>query len=70
MTRLLRQAAGRKVRVSLFDGEGIPGDWCVILDFDGSWTNVEVVKKKGAKRETQLLPLSSIRSIIFLKEGQ
>ena len=70
VTRLLRQAAGRKVRVALFDGEGIPGDWCVILDFDGSWANIEVVKKKGARRETQLLPLSSIRSITFLKEGQ
>ena len=68
VTRLLRQAAGRKVRVALFDGEGIPGDWCVILDFDGSWANIEVVKKKGAKRETQLVPLSSIRSITFLKE--
>ena len=70
VTRLLRQAAGRKVRVALFDGEGIPGDWCVILDFDGSWANLEVVKKKGAKRETQLVPLSSIRAITFLKEGQ
>ena len=70
VTRLLKQAVGRKVRVSLFDGEGIPGDWCVILDFDGSWANIEVAKKKGAKRETQLLPLSSIRSITFLKEGQ
>ena len=68
VTRLLRQAAGRKVRIALFDGEGIPGDWCVILDFDGSWANIEVVKKKGAKRDAQLVPLSSIRSITFLKE--
>ena len=70
VTRLLMRAVGRKVRVSLFDGEGIPGDWCVMLDFDGSWANIELVKKKGAKRETQLVPLSSIRSITFLKEGQ
>ena len=70
VTRLLKRAVGRKVRVSLFDGEGIPCDWCVILDFDGSWANIEVVKKKGAKRETKLLPLSSVRAITFLKEGQ
>ena len=70
VTRLLKQAAGRKVRIALFDGEGIPGDWCVILDFDGSWANIEVVRKKGAKQETRLVPLSSIRSITFMKEGQ
>ena len=70
VTRLLKQAAGRKVKILFFDGEGLPGDWCVILDFDGSWANIEVVKKKGSKRETQLVPLSSIRSITFLKEGQ
>ena len=70
VTRLLRRAVGRRVRIFNFDGEGIPGDWCVILDFDGNWANIEVVKKRGAKRETRLVPLSSIRSITFLKEGQ
>ena len=60
VTRLLKQAVGRKVRVSLFDGEGIPGDWCVILDFDGSWANLEVVKKK--EREI-LLRLDSVENI-------
>ena len=70
VTRLLKQAVGRKVKIFDFDGEGIPGDWCVILDFDGNWANIEVVKKKGAKRETRLVPMSSIRSITFLKEEQ
>lgn len=70
-TRLLRQAEGRKVRLTLYENESAPAcDWCVIREFDGAWANVEFVKEKKNQRESQLIPLSSIRSITFLKEGE
>lgn len=78
VTRLLRDAAGRRVKLSLYEGDdiiftesGMPGyDWCIIQDFDGGWANVEFAKK--TKRETRLISLSDIRAITFLKdkEGQ
>ena len=60
-------------------------DWSRILDFDGGWANVEFVREKKRKqnplslngaeptqegrRETRLIPLSSIRTITILPEG-
>ena len=79
VTRLLKQAVGRKVRLAFYEGEGgifsengllSSGDWCTILGFDGVWANVEYVKAKKDAKTTHLVPLSSIRSITFLKEGQ
>ena len=71
VTRLLRQAAGRKVQLSFFDSDtAVPCDWCTILEFDGAWANVEFVRTKRNRRETRLVPLSSIRSITFLREAQ
>lgn len=43
-------------------------DWCTILEFDGVWANVEFARKRRDWRETQLVPLASIRSITFLKD--
>ena len=69
MTRLLRQAAGRRVRLRLYEDEDVPVcDWCTILDFDGGWANVEFVREKKDRRERRLLPLSSIAAITFLPE--
>ena len=45
-------------------------DWCVILEFDGGWANVEFVQAKKGARERRLIPLSSIRSITFLPEEE
>ncbi len=81
VTRLLRDAAGRRVKLSLyeggdeiFSGKGLVAtyDWCTILDFDDGWANVEFVKEKKDQRETRLIPLSDILAITFLKgkEGQ
>ena len=79
VTRLLKQAVGRTVRLLFYEGEGgifsengllSSGDRCVILGFDGAWANVEYVKAKKSTSTTHLVPLSSIRSITFLKEGQ
>ncbi len=74
VTRLLRQAQGKRVRLTFYEGDGMPvvHEWCVIQDFDGAWANVEVVvnKKKPEKNEVRLIPLSSISTITFLKDGE
>ncbi len=72
LTRLLLSAQGRKLKLSLYEDNGIGFyDWCTILDFDGGWASVEFVKKKKDRRETRLIPLSSIQSLTYLdgKEG-
>lgn len=74
VTRLLKQAQGKRVRLTFYEDDGMPivHDWCVIQDFDGAWANVEVVvnKKKPQKNEVRLIPLSSISTITFLKDGE
>ena len=81
VSRLLKQAVGRRVQLYFYDDaggvfpeSGLPSgsDGCTILGFDGVWADVEVVvnRKKPEKNEARLIPLSSIRSIAFLKEGQ
>lgn len=74
VTRLLRQAQGKRVKLTFYDSDGMPvvHDWCVILDFDGGWANVEVVtnKRKPEKNETRLIPLAAISTITFLKDGE
>lgn len=74
VTRLLKQAQGKRVKLTFYEGDGMPvvHEWCVIQDFDGAWANVEVVvnKKKPQKNEVRLIPLSSISTITFLKDGE
>lgn len=71
VTRLLRQAQGRKVKLTFYEDEAMPvaHDWCVIRDFDGSWANVEVVinRYKTEKNSVRIIPLSAISTITFLK---
>ena len=74
VTRLLRQAQGKRVRLTFYEDDGMPivHEWCVIQDFDGAWANVEVVvnKKKPEKNEVRLIPLSAISTITFLRDGE
>ena len=81
VSRLLKQAVGRRVRLvfyeeagGIFSADGLPSgsDCCIIRGFDGAWANVEymTVKKGAPLTREYLVPLSSIRSITFLKEGQ
>ena len=73
VTRLLREAVGKKILLAFYEEDDfIFCDWCQILDFDGGWANVEFVrgkKNREDKRETRLIPLSSIRTITLLPEG-
>ena len=74
VTRLLKQAQGKRVKLTFSEGDGMPvvHEWCVIQDFDGGWANVEVVvnQKKPQKNEVRLIPLSAISTITFLKDGE
>ncbi len=74
VTRLLKQAQGKRVKLTFYEGDGMPvvHEWCVIQDFDGAWAHVvEVVnQKKPQKNEVRLIPLSSISTITFLKDGE
>ena len=81
VSRLLKQAVGRRVQLYFYEGEGgvflesgLPSgsDCCTVLGFDGAWANVEymTVRKGAPLTREYLVPLSSIRSITFLKEGQ
>ena len=74
VTRLLRQAQGKRVKLTFYEDDGMPivHDWCVIQDFDGAWANVEVVvnQKKPQKNEVRLIPLTAISTITFLKDGE
>ena len=68
VSRLLKDAAGRKVRLNFFDGEGdydLLNKDCVITGFEGSWIKVEADTRKG--RVEKLIPLSSILSIVFVE---
>lgn len=70
VTRLLKEAAGKKVLLAFYEEEDfVFCDYARILDFDGGWANVEFVKEKKDKRETRLIPLSSVRTITLLAEG-
>ncbi len=69
MTRLLREAVGKRLLLTFYDEESaIPCDWCRILEFDGGWAQVEFVKKKKDGRETRLIPISDIHTITLLPE--
>ena len=69
--RLLRQAAGKRLQLRFYEEDAaVACDWCAILEFDGGWANVEFVREKKGQRERRLIPLSSIRSITFLPEGE
>jgi len=64
VSRLLRNAKGRTVRLTFFDEEAdidLFNTDCRIVDYEGSWMKIEADKKKG--RIEKLIPLSSILSL-------
>lgn len=70
VTRLLREAVGRRVQLAFYEEDDfVFCDYARILDFDGGWADVEFVREKKDKRETRLIPLSSIRTVTILPEG-
>lgn len=71
VTRLLYGLKGKKVKLSFYN-DGLdydqPSSACTIVDYDGQWVNIEYTK--GKKTESKLIPVSSILSIKYVKEGK
>ena len=64
VSRLLKDAKGRTVRLMFFDEEAdidLFNTDCRIVDYEGSWMKIEADTKKG--RIEKLIPLSSILSL-------
>jgi transcriptional regulator with XRE-family HTH domain len=71
ITRLLYGLKGKKVKLSFYsDGGDYPpsNSTCTIMDYDGQWVNIEYTK--GKKIESKFIPISSILSIKYVKEGK
>ena len=69
VSRLLKTAVGKKVKISFFDGEGdidLYDADCIITEFEGNWMKVSAQTKKG--QIEKLIPLSSILSFEIKEE--
>ena len=69
VSRLLQSARGKRVKLAFFDGEAdidLYDSVCTVVDFEGNWMKVEAEQKKG--RVEKLIPVSSVRSVEFVKE--
>jgi transcriptional regulator with XRE-family HTH domain len=69
VSRLLKDAEGKKVRFQFFDGEAdtdIYNNDCLISGFEGNWMKVRIYSKKGEMEK--LIPLSSVASIRYVEE--
>lgn len=70
VTRLLYAAKGKKVKLNFYDDldAELLNETCVITDFDGQWMSVEY--NKGKKQKQKLIPISSLMSVQYVKEGK
>jgi transcriptional regulator with XRE-family HTH domain len=69
ISRLLKEAQGKTVRLSFFDGEAdldLFNTDCIIIDFEGNWMKVEATTKKG--KIEKLIPVSSVLSMVIREE--
>ena len=69
ISRLLKSAEGKIVRLSFFDEEADPDLYkaeCRIIAFEGNWMKVEAETKKGTLEK--LIPVSSILSLELVRE--
>ena len=69
VSRLLKTAVGKKVKISFFDGESdidLYDADCIITEFEGNWMKVSAQTKKG--QIEKLIPLSSILSFEIKEE--
>ena len=71
ITRLLFSAKGKQIKLAFYEDakdDDLENKECIITDFDGQWMYVEFKKRKST--EIKLIPISSILSITFVKEGE
>ena len=71
VSRLLRSAAGKDVRLTFFTDEAdidLCDKPCRILEFEGMWAKVEAQTRKG--RIEKLIPMSSVLSVEVLEASE
>ncbi len=71
VSRLLRDALGKTVRLHFFDGDGDADFFntdCTIVDFEGNWMKVTAETKKGPIEK--LIPVSSVLSVEYKEEAE
>ena len=71
VSRLLKDALGKKVRFTFFEDEADMDLWntvCEIVSLEGGWMKVKAQKKKGELEK--LIPVSSVLSIAYEKEEE
>ena len=69
VSRLMKNAQGKKVKLTFFDGEAdmeLYNTACRIADSEGNWMKVEGENKKG--QFEKLIPLSSVLSLEIVEE--
>ena len=69
VSRLLKDALGKKVRFTFFEDEADMDLWntvCEIVSLEGGWMKVKAQTKKGELEK--LIPVSSVLSIAYEKE--
>jgi transcriptional regulator with XRE-family HTH domain len=71
VSRLLKDALGKKVRFTFFEDEADMDLWntvCEIVSLEGGWMKVKAQTKKGDIEK--LIPVSSVLSIAYEKEEE
>lgn len=71
VTRLLKDAIGKRVLLKVYDTEdiGFEISECVITEIDNEWAKVELYQKKEIRQK--LIPVSSISSVTYVEtEGK
>lgn len=71
VSRLLKDALGKKVRFTFFEDEADMDLWntvCEIVSLEGGWIKVKAQTKKGELEK--LIPVSSVLSIAYEKEEE
>ena len=70
VSRLLRAAQGRRVKLLFYEDEGDPellGKVCTVVGFEGNWIRLAREGKKDSGEK--LIPASAVRSLELLGEG-
>lgn len=71
LSRLLNDSVGKKIKLNFYEDENdidFYNKVCVIDEFEGNW--MRVVAENDRERIEKLIPLSSIRSIEYVKEKE
>ena len=71
LSRLLKDSAGRKIKLNFYEDEADIDFYdkvCVIDEFEGNWMRVSL--ENANEKIEKLIPLSSVKSIEYVKEKE